>query len=145
MPQKHFYFSLGALVGALLVSVLGRFRHRLRRSNALVAGLYRKDKHWFLYFPLPIFVCGCFALIPDVLHALKILPKEVTRGPLFDIFFFHSTFEQIEDQYPVLNQYLNWAGEVVLGLLSIGVMIYYVLQVKRSLRTRGSQRLNNSK
>jgi len=145
MPQKHFYFSLGALFGTFLVSVLGRFRHRLRKSNTLVDGLYRKDEHWFLYFPVAIFVFGCFALIPDVLHALKLLPKEVTRGPIFDIFFFHSTFERIEDQYPILNQYLNWAGEIVLGLLSVGVMIYYVLQVKRSLRVRVSKRLNNSK
>jgi len=96
MPEKHFYFSLGAMVGSI--------------------------------------ICGLIAKLPDIFHALGVFPKEVTRSPMFDIFFFHSTFEQIENTMPVIDRYLNWLGQLFLVVIALGTMLYYIYQAKQALK-----------
>ncbi|PCJ49795.1 MAG: hypothetical protein COA74_04920 [Gammaproteobacteria bacterium] len=136
MPDKHFYFSTGAALGTLLCWILAKTRHKLQQSNFFIKALYKKDRHWFLFFPILIFIIGMWGLIPDILHVLRILPKEITRGSFFNIFFFHSYFEQIEDIYPFINRLLNWIGEIILLSLSVGIMVFYIKQIKRALHSR---------
>lgn len=131
MPEKHFYFSLGAVVGSAVCTLIAKKRHVWRKTSAFVQWLYRKEPHWFLYFPVVIFLVGLWGLIPDIIHILGLLPKEETRSALFDIFFFHSTFEHIENTLPALDQKLNWLGLALLAIVSLSVMVYYVLQIKR--------------
>jgi len=120
MPEKHFYFSLGAMVGSIICGLIAKFRHALRQRNSFVRWLYRKEPHWFL--------------LPDIFHALGVFPKEVTRSPMFDIFFFHSTFEQIENTMPVIDRYLNWLGQLFLVVIALGTMLYYIYQAKQALK-----------
>jgi hypothetical protein len=134
MPDKHFYFSIGAALGAVISIIIGRSRHSLQKNNFLFQYLYKKDKHWFLFFPILIFTVGIWGLVPDIIHALKILPKDVTRSDIFNIFFMHSYFEKIEDIYPFLNRILNWSGEIILLSISISTMIFYIQQVKRAIK-----------
>ncbi len=126
MPEKHFYFSIGALVGTILSGYIGRAKRTLQQQNVLFRVLYKKDKHWFLFFPILIFLVGLWGLIPDIIHALRILPKDITRSDIFNIFFFHSYFEYIENNYPVIDRIFNWIGEIILLLISLVVMFYYV-------------------
>ena len=93
--------------------------------------LYRWDRDWFLYFPIIIGLFGLIGLVPDILHALHILPKEVTRGPFFDLFYFHSTFERLEDINHPLDWFLNTVGSIALILIALGVMIFYIRLIKR--------------
>jgi len=76
---------------------------------------------------------GCWGLVPDVFHALGVFPKEVTRSDIFDVFFFHSTFEHIESTMPVIDQYLNWLGQLFLVVIALGTMIYYIFQAKKAV------------
>jgi len=132
MPEKHFYFSMGAVIGSLLCRVVAKYRHAWRKKSSFIQWLYRKEPHWFLYFPVVIFLVGCWGLVPDILHAFGVLPKEVTRSSFFDIFFFHSTFEHIENTMPAVDRYLNWLGEIFVFLVALGVMLYYVIQIKKA-------------
>ncbi len=136
MPNKHFYFSIGALIGTFASFFISKIRHKLQQHSSFFNMLYKLDRHWFLYFPILIFFIGLWGLVPDILHALKILPKEVTRNSFFNIFFLHSYFEQIEDIYPFFNRLLNWVGEIILLGISIGTMIFYVSQIKRTFRSK---------
>jgi hypothetical protein len=133
VPEKHFYFSIGALLGTLIAFLVGRVRRVLPKRCSAFEYIQRKERHWFLYFPIIIFIVGLWGLVPDALHALNILPKEVTRGPYFNVFFFHSYFEWIEDTYHFADRMLNWFGELILLAISIGVMLFYVKQVKKAL------------
>jgi hypothetical protein len=136
MPDKHFYFSMGALIGTFASFFISKTRHKLQQRHLLFQYLHKKDKHWFLFFPILIFIIGMWGLIPDILHALRIIPKDVTRSSIFNIFFFHSFFEQIEDIYPLINRLLNWLGEIILLSISIGIMVFYIKQIKRALEPK---------
>lgn len=140
MPEKHFYFSIGALLGAVLSFFIGRARHLLQKQNSFFKLLYKKDRHWFLFFPIIIFIIGLWGLVPDILHALRILPKDVTRSDVFNIFFFHSFFEHLEDASPTFNRILNWLGELILLSISLGVMVYYIKQIKKAINIKQKRR-----
>ena len=66
VPEKHFYFSIGAVVGSAICVVVAKKRHALRKTSAFFQWLYRKDPHWFLYFPIVIFMVGLWGLIPPI-------------------------------------------------------------------------------
>ena len=131
MPNKHFYFALGAMHGTAIIVVIRMSRHWLYGRARWLRRLYRFDRDWFLYFPFVIGLFGLIGLIPDILHATGILSKETTRSPLFDIFFFHSTFERLEDSNKLLDWWLNSIGSITLFLLSIGILLFYVRLIKK--------------
>jgi hypothetical protein len=133
MPEKHFYFAVGATVGAGICVVIANKRHSLRKTSRFFQWLYCKDPHWFLYFPAIIFCVSLWGLIPDIVHLFGWLPKTVTRTAIFDVFFFHSTFEYIENTNVILDRYLNLIGEILLLLIALSVMLYYVFQVRLAL------------
>jgi hypothetical protein len=135
VPEKHFYFAVGATVGAAISVVIAKKRHTLRETSRFFQWLYRKEPHWFLYFPIVIFMVGLWGLIPDIIHFLGWLPKEITRTHLFDVFFLHTTFEYIENTMPVIDSYLNFTGQLLLAVVCIGTMIFYVGQVKKAVLT----------
>jgi hypothetical protein len=133
MPEKHFYFSIGAAVGTAISYLIGKNRHFLQDNKTIFKALKKQNRHWFLYFPVVIFIVGLWGLIPDVIHALGILSKDVTRGEFFNVFFMHSWFEHIENINPTIDQVLNWVGELLLVSIAIGVMIFYIKEIKKSL------------
>lgn len=139
MPEKHFYFSMGAVVGSAVCAVVAKKRHVWRDTSKFFQWLYRREPQWFLYFPIVIFLVGLWGLIPDVIHLFGWLPKEDTRTALFDIFFFHSTFEHIENTLPLVDRYLNLLGQLLLGVVSLSVMVYYVTQIKKAVADRASK------
>ncbi|ODS23122.1 hypothetical protein AB835_10390 [Candidatus Endobugula sertula] len=134
MPEKHFYFSVGAVVGSAVCVWVAKKRHALRKSSVFFQWLYRKEPNWFLYFPAVIFLVSLWGLIPDFIHAFGLMSKEQTRTGIFDIFFFHTTFEHIENTNPTMDYYLNVLGELLLVVICLGVMAYYVLQIKKAVR-----------
>jgi hypothetical protein len=131
MPNKHFYFALGAAHGALISYAVRKSRYWLSNKFRVVRKIYRIDRDWFLYFPFFIAFMGVIALLPDILHGLHILPKETTRSEVFNIFFFHSYFEWLEDVNPLADWLLNSIGSAVLLLLSMGILFFYIREVKR--------------
>jgi hypothetical protein len=131
MPNKHFYFAMGATNGVLVVYALRKTRHWLYQRTRWMRSLYRWDRDWFLYFPIIIGVFGVLALTPDIFHALHILPKEVTRGPIFNIFYFHSYFEWLEDDSESMNYLMNIIGSLTLFFMAIGIPMYYIFEIKR--------------
>lgn len=131
MPNKHFYVAVGAAHGAVLASYIYARRHALYEKFAVVRRCYRRDPDWPLYLPFLLLPFSLWGLVPDILHALRILPKEVTRKPLFDVFFFHSTFERWEDENATLDWVLNNLGSAVLAVLGLGVMVFYVRYARR--------------
>lgn len=135
MPEKHFYFAVGGVVGSAVCAVIAKKRRQWKETSRFFQWLYNKEPHWFLYCPIVIFLVGMWGLIPDIIHFLGLLPKEVTRGALFDVFFFHSTFEHIENTMPLVDRYLNFLGQVMLLLVCLGVMLFYVRQAKRALKS----------
>ncbi|MFT5419564.1 MAG: hypothetical protein ACI9D5_000305 [Candidatus Endobugula sp.] len=132
MPEKHFYFSVGAVVGSAVCAAIAKKRHALRKTSVFFQWLYRKEPQWFLYFPVVIFLVGMWGLIPDIIHFFEWLPKEVTRTAIFDVFFFHSSLEHIENTNAQLNYYLNLLGEFFLVAVALGVMVYYVVLIKKA-------------
>ncbi len=140
MPEKHFYFSIGATVGSAVCVALAKKRHEWRKTSRFLQWLYRKEPQWFLYFPLIILAIGIWGLIPDIIHLMGWLPKEQTRGALFDVFFFHSTLEHIENTMPVLDYYLNIIGEFLLLAIALAVMFYYVIQIKKAVANHQQSR-----
>lgn len=134
MPNKHFYFAMGAANGAIIVCIVRQSRRWLYNRFKMVRRLYRLDRDWFLYFPLFIGLMGVVALTPDIFHALHLLPKDVTRGEFFNIFYFHSYFEWLEDESLAANQAMNTLGSVFLLLLSVGMLMFYVREIKKIIR-----------
>ena len=130
--RNTFIFLLVLLLAPLYVLLWRKKRHVLRKTNTFVQWLYRTEPHWFLYFPVIIFLVGLWGLIPDIIHLFGWLPKEDTRTALFDIFFFHSSFERIENTLPVVDHYLNLVGQALLTVVALSVMAYYVLQIKKA-------------
>lgn len=147
MPNKHFYVAMGAAHGVLLVIALRAARHWLYRHTRWMRRLYRWDRDWFLYFPVLIAAVSVWGLIPDLLHGLSLLPKDVTRSAAFNIFFFHSLWEELENSSPALDRVLNLSGLAVLLTISLGIMIFYVREIKRIERQEagsGRQRRENA-
>lgn len=132
MPEKHFYFSVGAAVGSGVCALIAKKRHSLRETSRFFQWLYRKEPQWFLYFPVVIFMIGLWGLVPDIIHLFGWLSKDVTRTAVFDIFFFHSTLEHIENVSPTIDRYLNILGEVLLLVITLSVMVYYVKQINKA-------------
>jgi hypothetical protein len=131
MPNKHFYFAMGATNGVLVVYALREARHWLYRRTRWMRALYRWDRDWFSYFPIIIGAFGILALTPDIFQALHILPKEVTRGPIFNIFYAHSYFEWLEDESESMNYLMNSVGSIALFFIAIGIKIFYISEIKR--------------
>jgi len=128
MPDKHFYFSNGAMLGTLIVVAVRLNRRRLYAKYYWFRRLYRIDRDWFLYFPVVIGLFGIIGLIPDILYATGMLPKHVIRSDFFNLFLGYSWFESVEDlpEYRRLNQLWNWLGEVSLLLISVGIIVFYI-------------------
>ena len=136
MPDKHFYFSIGASIGTA-ISIYGiKSKATLEEKFTLFKDISKNQPEWTLYFPGYIFLMGLWGLVPDILHALRILPKEVTRSEIFNIFFFHSYFEEIESKYPHVDQWLDWTGEILLITIAIGTMCYYISQINKAVKSR---------
>jgi len=116
------------MVGTLVVVAVRLKRVELYKRFAWFRGLYRIDRDWFLYFPLVIGMFGAIGLIPDILYVTGIMEKAATRSDFFNIFFFHSWLEKIEDlpEYRQLDRVFNWIGEVFLYSLSIGILFFYI-------------------
>jgi hypothetical protein len=143
VPEKHFYFALGATAGSAVCAVIAKKRHKLRNTSRFFQWLYRKEPQWFLYFPVVIFMVGLWGLVPDIIHFSGWIPKEITRTHVFDIFFFHATFEYIENTMPVVDSYLNFVGQLLLAVVSIGTMIFYVKQVKKAIQVFEKKRIGH--
>ena len=139
MPDKHFYFSIGASLGTAVSYYIIIARAKLEQNHRWIRKLNKKLRYWILYFPVVIFLIGLWGLIPDLLHASGLVEKEVTRGPLFNVFFFHSLFEQIEDSNAILDRYLNWTGNILLFLISVISMLFYIRIIKRNVRKNASK------
>ena len=130
MPNKHVYFAIGCSAGSYLSYLIRKHRKFLYKKVRLIRKLYSWDRDWFLYFPVIIGFSGMYALIPDILHALRILPKEVTRGDFFNVFFFHSYFEKVEDSNQMLDYWFNTLGSISLFCIALGIFYYYIKQLK---------------
>ncbi len=137
MPNKHFYFAMGAANGALVSLLVRRSRRWLFERYKVVRRLYRLDRDWFLYFPFFIGVMGIVALTPDILHALRVFPKEFTRGNVFNIFYFHSYFEWLEDESESLDWVMNTIGSLSLFFLAIGIFFFYIREIKKIITPKG--------
>jgi hypothetical protein len=83
---------------------------------------------------------GLWGLIPDIIHFFGWLPKEDTRTAVFDVFFFHSSLEYIENTNAQLDYYLNLLGEFFLVSVALGVMVYYVVQIKKTVVSNGMKK-----
>lgn len=136
MPNKHFYFALGALHGAAVVVWIHSQRHLWFQRHRWVRKLYRRHPDWFLYFPILIALFGCVALVPDALHALDILPKSIIRSDLFNVFYGYAWFEQIEDYSPRIDWLINSVASAALYFLAVGVLLYYAGQARKYLLRR---------
>lgn len=126
MPNKHFYVALGAASGVIAAYMLHRHLPGLRRRWPVLHRFCLRHPDGFLWYPmlgLPFIV---WALLPDLLHASALLPKTVTRGPLFDLFYLHSSFERWEDLHPRLDHVLNTVGSLLLLLIGLGNFVFYV-------------------
>ncbi|WP_372770753.1 hypothetical protein [Pseudoalteromonas sp.] len=134
MPDKHFYFAIGASVGCGIAYYVGKNRHKLQHSNKLFNTFNKISRHWFLYYPLFVGVVGIWGLIPDILHFLGVFEKSVTRSGWFNIFFLHSWFEKIEDTNYHLDRAFNWLGQILLFSIAIGIMLSYVKFAKEAIR-----------
>lgn len=134
MPDKHVYFSIGAAVGSGIAFLIGKNRHKLQETKQVFKSINRVNRHWFLYFPVVIGLVGLWGLVPDIIHALGILEKDITRTAWFNIFFFHSWFEQIESTNPNLDRVFDLAGQAILFFICIGIMLTYVHFIKVAVK-----------
>lgn len=126
MPNKHFYVALGAASGVIVACLVHRSLPGLRQRWP---GLHRfclRHPDGFLWYPMMGLPFIVWAVLPDLLHASALLPKAVTRGPLFDVFFLHSSFERWEDLHPRLDRALNAVGSLLLVLIGLGNFVFYV-------------------
>lgn len=126
MPNKHFYLAIGASNGVLVAHLVHRHRDWLRQHWRWFHAFCRRHPDWFLWHPLFSVPFIVWALLPDLLHASGLLPKAVTRGPMFDLFYLHSSFERWEDRYTVLDRVLNVTGSLLLVAIGLGQFVFYV-------------------
>jgi len=133
MPNKHFYFAMGALHGAAIAVWVHTQRHAWFKRYRWVRRLYHRKPDWFLYFPVVIALFGCLALVPDTLYALDILPKSVIRSDLFNVFYGYAWFEHMEDSSPRLDWLFNTIGSALLYALSLLVLGLYASLVTAEL------------
>ncbi|PCH54275.1 MAG: hypothetical protein COC22_00535 [Flavobacteriaceae bacterium] len=106
-----------------------RFKRRwLREHFSWFRRLYDFDRDWFLYFPVVIGLFGLYGLMPDILYAIGLLPKDVVRSDFFNIFLGYSWFESVEDlpEYAQMNRILNWFGEIILFTVAVGMLVFYI-------------------
>lgn len=134
MPNKHFYFAIGATHGAAIAAYVYYNRRAWYAKYRWVRRLYRWDRDWPLYLPLIMPLIGLWGLIPDILHGTGFLDKASTRLPFYDLFFFHSTFEMIEDSNKMLDHWLNTSGSILLFLLSMGLFVFYGKKARELLK-----------
>ena len=134
MPNKHFYFALGATHGAFIAAWIHRRRHVWYPRFAWLRSLYRWDRHWKLYLPFMIVAFGILALVPDILYALDILPKPVIRSAIFNLFYGYAWFERIEDIDPHLDWLFNTTGSLLLYGLALGTLGFYSQEAARRLK-----------
>ena len=134
MPNKHFYFAMGALHGAAIAVWVHTQRHAWLKRYRWVRRLYHRKPDWFLYFPVVIALFGCLALVPDTLYALDILPKSVIRSDLFNVFYGYAWFEQMEDRSPRQDWLVNSIGSATLYLLAVVALLYYAIQARQRIR-----------
>jgi hypothetical protein len=125
MPNKHVYFALGAAHGAIFVVWVRHKRRAWFEKYRWMRQLYRWDADWFLYFPIVIGCFGCLGLIPDVLLALSVLPKEMVRSDLFNVFYGYSWFEYVEDKCADIDHIVNTLGSFFLYTIAIGMFAFY--------------------
>lgn len=125
MPNKHFYFAIGALHGTAVVAWAHSRRHIWFERYRWVRQLYWCNPDWFLYFPVVIALFGCLALLPDALYALDILPKSTIRSDMFNVFYGYAWFEHIEDRSPRLDWLFNTTGSALLYALALAVLGFY--------------------
>ncbi len=126
MPNKHFYFAMGALHGAAVVVWVHSQQHAWFQRYRWVRQLYRRHPDWHLYFPTVIVTFGFLALVPDTLYALGILSKSAIRSDLFNVFYGYAWFEHVEDSSPRLDWLFNTLGSGLLYALSLAVLGFYV-------------------
>ena len=131
MPNKHFYFAMGALHGTAVVVWVHSKRHNWFERYRWMRKLYRWDPDWFLYFPIVIALFGCLALLPDALYALDILPKSTIRSDPFNVFYGYSWFEQMEDRSPRFDWLANSIASAAMYLLALSVQLYYIHQANQ--------------
>lgn len=134
MPNKHVYLAIGAAHGAALATYIYHHRRKWFTKYRWVRRLYRWDRDWVLYLPILMPLIGLWGLVPDLLHGTGVLSKAETRQPFFDLFFFHSTFEMLEDSSATLDHWLNTAGSLILIILSIGLFVSYVQRAKELIK-----------
>lgn len=142
MPNKHFYFALGATHAVLITVVIRYCRHWLAKRFSIIRYLYKRDRDWFLYFPLLIAIFGILGLMPDILYALNIFPKEYVRSEIFNIFFGYAWFEAQEDISPHFDWLLNMAGSILLFAISLGTLIFYA---RYAINLTGHQKIQSQK
>jgi hypothetical protein len=132
LPNKHVYFALGATHGVAVVAWVHHKRHEWFARHRWMRKLYRWDADWFLYFPFVIAIFGLIALVPDILLAFDLLPKELIRSNIFNVFYGYAWLEQLEDREPAINHMLNILGSSFLYLLSIAVLAFYAQKLVAS-------------
>ena len=141
MPNKHFYFSMGAWSGFILTHIHHKIYVDSRKWGLNNSGNRRNLSVRRIQLRLLfLFLMGVFALVPDIFHMFGILKKSVTRGPFFDLFFFHSTFERIEDAAPHLDWLLNLIGSISLLALAILMQVDLALRLYRSIHYKKQKR-----
>lgn len=136
MPNKHFYFAMGVLHGAAVVTWVGYKRHAWFERYRWMRRLNRWNADWFLYSPGVMALLGCVALVPDLLHASDLLPKAAIRSDLFNVFYGYAWFEHMEDVSPGLDWLFNTVGSATLYTLAIGVLACYAGEAGRRLKDR---------
>ncbi len=136
MPNKHFYFAMGASTGVVVSWFIRKTRRWLLKHTSWMKYLYQWNRHWFYYFPVIILIFGLIAWTPDILHFFEILPKGITRSKFFNLFYFHSYFETLENENPSMDQILNWLGEILLFCIAFGILMFYALETRKLVNKR---------
>lgn len=143
MPNKHFYFALGATHGVLIAIVIRCCRQWLAKRLGIIRYLYKQDRDWFIYFPLLIAAFGILGLLPDIFYALNIFPKEMVRSEIFNIFFGYAWFEIEEDISPYFDWQMNMAGSIALFAISLGSLIFYARYASNLINQKKRHYQNN--
>lgn len=139
MPNKHFYFALGAASGFMLVSAVQMVLRKKRAVRQFHGAKYVRGYPVSIFTPFLFSILGCIALVPDALYLLNILPKDVIRSPGFNLFWGYPWFESIEDQYPVVDHILNALGMIAIYFLALHVFGFYIRECRKRMQEDGFQ------